>query len=151
MYDSYILSRHYPMFVEHGFPQLDIRQWPDGEWAVREFVRAPVVPSLTPWRYVLKGLRNVEISWPFIAAQLSLVDPRARGFLARHEAETARMEHERAVAENEKAERVLALGKQLSKNDDLMNDAARMGIAAFDLAHIGKTIYKERPWKLKDL
>lgn len=145
------LSPWYPMFCEMGYPQLDIKRWEDGEWAIREFIRSPVVPSLTPWRFVLTGLRNIEISRGFIERYLWQIDPRNRGFWAKDEAERKAAEKEQDYYENEKAERIMTLGKQLAKNDDLMEQAHRIGPAAFDLENIGRKIYKERPWKLKDL
>jgi hypothetical protein len=45
----------------------------------------------------------------------------------------------------------MQLGKELSKNEDLMERARRIGPAAFDLENIGRKIHAERPWKLKDL
>lgn len=151
MHDSYMLSPYYKMFVEMGFPQLDIRVFKDGEWAIREFHNAPLVPSLTKWKYVLSGMRNIEISESFIRKYLWSIDPRQKRFWE-HDDETRKKEdEERAYYENERAERTMALGKQLAKNEDLMNEAYRIGPAAFDLENIAKKIYKERPWKLKDL
>jgi hypothetical protein len=134
-----------------GYPQLDVKQWADGEWAIREFIRSPVIPSLTPWKYVLTGMRNIEITRGFIEKYLWQIDPRNKGFWEKDESEREREEKERQYFENEKAERIMQLGKQLSKNEDLMEEAYKKGPAAFDLENIGRKIYRERPWKLKDL
>lgn len=148
---SYMHSPYHHIFVELGFPQLDIKRFPSGEWAIREFIRSPVVPSLTPWKYVLTGLRNIEITKGFIEKYLWQIDPRNKAFWEKEEADRLRAEKERDYYENERAERIMQLGKQLSKNEDLMEQANRIGPAAFDLENIGRKIYKERPWKLKDL
>lgn len=145
------LSKWYPMFCEMGFPQLDIRQFEDGEWAIREFYRSPVVPSLTPWKYVLTGLRNVDISESFIRKYLWQIDPRTRAFWEREESERRKAEDERTSIENVKVDRIMRLGKQLAKNEDLMERARRIGPAALDLENIGRQIHKDQPWKLKDL
>lgn len=148
---SSFLSEWYPMFVEMGYPQLDIKRWEDGEWAIRELLRSPVVPSLTPWKYVLTGLKNVEISEGFIRRYLWQIDPRTKAFWEKDENERVTEDKRRAYYENEKAERIMQLGKELSKNEDLMERARRIGPAAFDLENIGRQIHAERPWKLKDL
>ncbi len=148
---SYMCSEYHHIFVELGVPQLDIKRFEDGEFAIREFYRSPVVPSLTRWKYVLTKLRNVEISEGFIRRYLWQIDPRTKAFWEKDEAERIERESTRAYYENEKAERIMQLGKELSKNEDLMERARRIGPAAFDLENIGRKIHAERPWKLKDL
>ena len=148
---SYMCSEYHHIFVGLGVPQLDIKRFEDGEFAIREFYRSPVVPSLTPWKYVLTKLRNVEISEGFIRKYLWQIDPRTKAFWEKDEAERVERESTRAYYENEKAERIMQLGKELSKNEDLMERARRIGPAAFDLENIGRKIHAERPWKLKDL
>lgn len=151
MYDSYMISKYHHIFVDLGFPQLDVKQFEDGEWSIREFHRSPVVPSLTTWKHVLTGMRNVEISEGFIRAYLWKIDPRTKAFWEKDESERIAEEKTRAYYENEKIERVMQLGKQLSKNEALMERARRIGPAAFDLENIGRQIHAERPWKLKAL
>jgi hypothetical protein len=139
------------MLCDMGYPELDIKQFKDGEWAIREFYRSPVVPAHTPWKYVLKGLRNIEISESFIKKYLWQMDPRNAHFWKKHEDDTKAIDLEKTRAENDKADRYMQVGKQLAKNDSLMADAAVMGPAAFDLERIGRKIYNNQPWKLGNL
>lgn len=145
------LSEWYPMFVKLGYNQLDIKRWDDGEWAIREFHRSPVVPSLTQWKYVLTGLRNIEISEGFIRRYLWQIDPRTKAFWEKDEADRVAEEARRDYYTNEKVDRIMRLGKDLSKNEALMERARKQGPAAFDLENIGMQIYRDSPWKLKDL
>jgi hypothetical protein len=146
-----MISKYHHIFVDLGVPQLDVRRWDDGSWAIREFHRSPVVPSLTPWKYVLTGLKNIEISEGFIRKYLWQIDPRTKAFWQKDDDERKEEEGRRAYYENEKAERILQLGKQLAKNEGLMERAARIGPAAFDLENIGRKIYADQPWKCKNL
>lgn len=57
----------YAWLCELGYPNLDVQQWVDGEWAIIEFYQAPVIPSITRWNFVLQGLRNIEIGRGFLS------------------------------------------------------------------------------------
>ncbi len=149
--DCSMVSDKWHIMRDLGFPQLDIKRWDDGEWAVLEYQNAPLVPSLTKWKYVLTKIRNTEITESFLRRYLWQIDPRTKAFWEKDERERVEQEKARQYYENEKAERIMALGKELAKNDDLMDKAYRMGPAAFDLENIGRKIHAERPWKLKDL
>jgi hypothetical protein len=151
MYDSYMISPYHRILVELGHPELDVKILRDGSWGIREFYRSPVVPSLTPWKWVLKNVRNELVTRSFIERWVSDLDPRNRGFLERADAESAALAKMKDDALEEKAERIMQLGKQLAHNDDLMNDAHTMGWRAFDLEHMAKRVYKHQPWKLKNL
>ncbi len=150
-YDTYICSDWHRMFCKMGNPQLDIKLFRDGEWAIREFYRSPVVPAQTPWKYVLTGLKNIEISESFIKRYLWQIDPTNRGFWERQQQLTNDQNAQRDRAESDKIDRHMQIGKELSKNDSLIRDAKIMGPAAFDLERIGRKIYKHQPWKLGNL
>lgn len=77
-----------------GYPELDVRQYADGEWSIIQYLQTPLIPSLTRWQPVLIGIRNVEISATFIkkkADELNL----ERG----HVWDGVRREEARALAE----------------------------------------------------
>lgn len=65
---SSMVSKYWFWFAEMGYPELDIVTWPDGEWAIIEYLNAPIIPPLTKWNYVLTGLRNQEITYDFLKA-----------------------------------------------------------------------------------
>ncbi len=52
-----------------GYPELDVRRYEDGEYALIQYFNTPIIPSLTKWQAVLTGIRNVEMSASFIKAQ----------------------------------------------------------------------------------
>jgi hypothetical protein len=68
------------MFCDLGYPQLDIAEWDDGEWAILQMWNAPLIPSMTKFNYVLTGLKNVEKSPSFVRQYVEIIDITRRAF-----------------------------------------------------------------------
>ncbi len=65
-YPSKMCSKYYCWTKDMGYPELDVRQFPDGSWQLIQYLNTPIIPSLTRFQPVLMGIRNVEISPSFI-------------------------------------------------------------------------------------
>ncbi len=59
---STMVSPWHRVFVDMGYPELDVITYPDGEWGIRQYHQTPLVPSMTRWSFVLQGVRNREIT-----------------------------------------------------------------------------------------
>jgi hypothetical protein len=125
--NSAMVSKYYPMFCLMGYPQLDIIRYEDGEWSIIEYENAPLVPALTKWKHVLTGLRNIEITEGFVRKYVRQIDPQFQAFWDRERERTEKMEAEKEYLETQVEEKVDAVVKQLSKNDDLKERIAKNG------------------------
>lgn len=67
-------GRWYAWCVELGYPNIDIQQWKDHEWAIIEFYNSPTIPSQTRWNFVLHGMRNIEVSAGFVTKYIHQLD-----------------------------------------------------------------------------
>jgi hypothetical protein len=133
MYCNSMTSEYYPMFCELGYPQLDVQFYDDREWAIIEFENAPLIPSLTKWRVIFSGFRNVEFNRSFVKKMIEMIDLEKKEFWERlEEEEKERLEHDQSV-ENNRLDMYEHTAKQLAKNDNLMNRAVKIGPSAFSL------------------
>ena len=129
-------SRWYPIFVRMGYPQLDIREFEDGEWAIIEMLNAPLVPSLVQWRYVLTGMRNVMITESFIEKYVRQIDPRYGEFWEREARATQKVEDEAQAAEKHRKDLQDHAFNAIRKNEDLCERIAKNGLAEMNLDKI---------------
>ena len=139
-YVSYFFTGYNTWFRELGYPLLDINRWPDGEWAILQAERTPVVPCLTRWNYVLTGLRNIEISKVFVEKYTEMLDLTKKAFWDKEDSKTKEMELEKERVEQNAQLRVDAAHKAITQNPDLMNRIAKFGIGQMDLINVVKNI-----------
>lgn len=92
--DSPMVSRHYIIFCELGYPQLDINEWDDGEWAILQYWNAPLIPTMTKFNHVLTGLKNIEKSRSFIKEYIEIIDTTRHAFWHIEEEKTKAVEDE---------------------------------------------------------
>jgi hypothetical protein len=104
--DSSFVGPHYKMMCDLGYPQLDIKQWDDGEWAILEMLNAPLVPSLTRFTYVLKKIRHTEIREGTVKRLVRSIDPAFPEFWVREAEKSISMEMEKDAAERHTEEMV---------------------------------------------
>lgn len=130
-------SPWYKWFVDLGYPNLDILRegesyWKDieetGEWHIIEFYRSPVIPCMTPWNYVLQGIRNTEISRAFVEKYVAKLDLRRKQVWDESEAKTAAMEEEQAALDRHREATADEAVKILKKNDALMDRIWKNGV-----------------------
>jgi hypothetical protein len=142
--DSPFVSQHYKMFCDLGYPQLDINEWPDGEWAILQMWNAPLVPQLTKFNYVLTGLRNIEKSQSFIEKYVELVDITRRAFWELQEDQT--LEAEKAAADKEMYFENSALKKLeiIKRTPVLMDRVQKFGMNALGFESMWRHL---EPWE----
>lgn len=137
-YQSYLVTPYNSWFRALGYPLLDVRRYEDGEWAIIQYLRSPVVPAVTPWNHVLTGLRHVDLSLSVCEKYANQLDVEKRHVWAEQE----RFEAE-AIAEAERSERhtQMIAEKQheaIVNNPGLMNRIARNGLHEINLFNIAK-------------
>lgn len=64
----------YTWCCELGYPNIDVQQWGDGEFAIIEFYHTPLIPAETRWNYVLQGMKNILITPSFIERYVRSLD-----------------------------------------------------------------------------
>jgi len=143
--DSSFVGPHYPMFVEMRYPQLDITVFDDGEWLVYEMLNAPVVPSLTQWKPILKGLRNIEINSGTVGKLIHQIDPQYPEFWAREALKTKGILGERESRIQFEEDWAEKMAPKILRNPGLMERIARFGMRELDPARIALAIAKENP------
>jgi hypothetical protein len=137
---SAMCSKYWTWFAEEGYPELDIIEYPDGEWAIIQYYSQPIIPSLTRWNFVLTGLRNIIPTKSMVIKFAKNLD------LTRKEKHAAEEEKTKAVElEAEARERhAVDLGERCSeavlKNPELMERIARNGLKEMDLLKIRSNI-----------
>lgn len=139
-YPSTWCSDWYVWFVELGYPMLDIRTWPDGEWAILQYHSKPYVPSLTKWHWVLTELRNVEITPGFVKKWIEALDQTRKEIWDREADKTAEIDREQKALERHKLEMVDRAHQAITRNDALMERIARNGFQEMDLPRIARHI-----------
>lgn len=133
-------SKYHSLFSEMGFPQLDVIEYEDGEWAIIEYLSSTVIPSLCKWNVILSGLRHMEISRGFIEnylrAQINERDcyreldeiRKARDVLSKEEVD-------------ERADRVATMATALVKRTPSVYERiAKNGLSALNLQNIAQHI-----------
>jgi hypothetical protein len=142
--DCSFVSKWYPIFCRLGYPQLDVVQYEDGEWAIIEYDNAPIIPSMTRFHHVLKGLRHIEITEGFIKRWVEQLDPRKRFLWEREQKRTEEMELEKEAQEKHTEQLATDTVKVISKNEDLKERIAKYGIGELDLERIARHIPQQQ-------
>ncbi len=142
-YPSKMVSDYHCWFRDLGYPELDLVRYPDGEWAIIQFMQTPIIPCLTKWNFVLKGLRNVELTHSFIARYVQQLD------LEKHtvweeQAKTERLALEETNYEERRAQdRAEHFVAGIRGNDAMMQRIARNGLRELNprrmLNHISRS------------
>lgn len=143
-YVSYLVTPWNAWFKEMGYPELDVVTFGDGERAIIEYLKAPVVPAQTPWNYVLTKLRNMDLGYDYLKAwadQLCLEK--------RHVWEEAKAREENAVQELLERDRrgedfINRAHKVISKNPALMERIAKNGAGELSLKSLWRHIPRSR-------
>lgn len=131
-YPSKMVSKYYCWCKDQGYPELDVVQYPDGEWALIQYMQTPIIPSLTKWNFVLKGIRNTEINPEFIrkfADQLNI----EKHTVWEEQAKCERLAHEQELYEERRVQdRADQWMKGIRNNDALMERIAKNGLRELD-------------------
>jgi len=146
--DSGMVGPYYPMMCRLGYPQLDIQRFDDGEWAILEYLKAPLTCAHTPWRYVGVGFRHVEITEAFVKRWIEEHDPMKGHIFRREEEKSAAIDAEHAAFDRYRDEVAERAAKAITHNPDLMERVARNGLHEIDLSKIARHI---RPQQLREL
>lgn len=139
---SSMVSRWHRVFVSLGYPELDVREFPDGEKMILQYMHAPIIPSLTRWQPVLQGLRNVELSASYLKHWAERLDLTKRGVW--DEVDAKDKENLRQMKEEERRAEDFATRatSAIMRNPDLVERIAKNGLKEADprriLNHVPK-------------
>jgi hypothetical protein len=126
--NSPFVGPHYDWFCELGYPQCDLHIFATGEWAILEMMNAPLVPSLTQWRWIAKGFRNIEPQKSRVAKILDRINPQKQQ-LWDEEEERSKQAEAAINAREQRAEDVAEEWTQsIVRNPDLQERIAKNGI-----------------------
>ncbi len=143
-YPSRMVSKFYCWCKDQGYPELDVIQYPDGEWCLIQYMQTPIIPALTKWNYVLKGIRNTEITPEFIkkyADQLNL----EKHTVWEEQEKSERLALEESLYEERRSEdRADQWLKGIRNNDALMQRIAKNGLRELDPRRILNNIPRYR-------
>jgi hypothetical protein len=135
-------SKYHDWFVEMGYPQLDIQKYEDGEWAIIETLNRPVVPSMTRFKVILQGMKNVEISRGFIEKYVKQIDPLRKEFWDRERRATQQAEDAVEIRERHAEDSAERAAAAIVGNDALMERITRNGLSEMNLDKIAKHVPK---------
>lgn len=130
----------YAWCVELGYPNLDVQQWPDGEWALIEFYNAPIIPGNTRWNFVLQDLRNIEITPGFLAAYTRKLDLQRQQAWADLEAKEKAQDEEKAKLDAHAEDTAERAKNVILNTPSLVERIAENGLKEMDLEKIIKHI-----------
>jgi hypothetical protein len=133
-------SRYHKWFVDLGYPQLDINEYPDGEWEIIEYLNAPIIPSLTRWNAILSGIRHVEPSFSFCRNYVRLLDTRQRYYWDMEELKSREAEMAAEDMERHAEDLVERASYAVAHNPWLMERIAQNGLSELRLSKIAKHI-----------
>jgi hypothetical protein len=149
--DSDFVGPHYRMMCELGYPQLDIKQWDDGEWAILEMLNAPLMPSYTKFHYILKKIRHVEITESNVKRLVRQIDPNYPEFWLREAQKTAAVDNEHAAKEKHSEDLVTRMCAAVTKNPDMMDRIARFGVSELNPDKIALRVAQNYPAEARKL
>lgn len=133
-------SPYYVWFCELSYPNLDIREWDDGEWAIIEYYNSPVVPSLTRWNYVLQGLKNILITPGFITKYVHQLDLHRKEVWDALDAKEKAQDEEKARVEAHAQDTAEKAKNAIMQNPGLVERIAKNGLQEMNLENIAKHI-----------
>jgi len=125
--DSPFTGPYYQWFCDLGYPQCDLHVFESGEWAILEMINAPVVPSLTQWRWIAKGFRNIEPNQSRVKRILEQIDPRKRWIWELEEKRSQELEAQQNAREERAEELATEWTDSVVRNPDLMERIAKNG------------------------
>jgi hypothetical protein len=125
-----------------GYPELDICRFEDGEWAIRQFLKAPVIPAETPWQWVLTGLKHVELS-PWVCLKYAQnLDLERKAYWAEVDRKEKEVDEEHAAADRHAQDLAERRFRAVKSNRFLMDRVVRYGPAEMSLKRIARHIPK---------
>lgn len=139
-YISAAQSKYHVWFQTMGYPELDIMQYPSGEWDIIQYYNAPIIPSMTRWQMVLGPMRNQEITYGFCAKYIQQLDIQKRAFWAREEAKTKAVLDEGEKGDKRAVEFADRATKAVMKNPELVKRIAKNGLKEIDLRYLSRRI-----------
>lgn len=143
-YVSYMVSPYNAWFRDLGYPELDVISYDDGEWAIIQYHKSPVIPHLTPWSFVLKRIRHLEKSPAVFKKYTDQLDLEKRHVWAKQDAddrELSRSLDEEDRRFEDKSKRIV---DSVMRNDDLVQRVARNGLGELSLRSISRHIPNHR-------
>lgn len=130
----------YQWCCELGYPNIDVQQWPDGEWCLIEFYNAPVIPGNTRWNFVLQGLRNIEITPGFIAHYTASLDLQKQAVWADLDAKEKAQDEEKERLDQHAQDTAERAKNIILQTPSLVERIAENGLKEMDLDKIVKHI-----------
>lgn len=144
---SYACSDDYHIFVSLGYPQLDRITYCDGEWAIREFYNRPIIPSLTKWRVVFSGFRNIEFSYSFVKKMIEMIDNQKEQYWRDlDKIERDFIEHDESI-QRSRVQNAMDVAERLMKKEKFMEAIHRIGRNAFKMENIIRGLPREHVTK----
>lgn len=126
----------YSWCVELGYSNIDIQQWPDGEWSIIEFYNAPLIPGLTRWNWVLHGMRNIEVSAGFLAKYIRQLDLQKKEAWDALDAKEKEQDEEKARLDAHAEDTAERAKNIIMQTPSLLERIAEKGIKEIDLDKI---------------
>jgi len=139
-YISYMVSPYNIWFRDLGYPELDIVEYEDGEWAIIQYLRSPVVPCLTPWNHVLTKLRHVEKSYWVCKKWAEQLDLEKRHVWEQQEASERRAREEQAFEDRRAEDWATQAFTSIRNNPGLMERIAKNGLGEIGLRQLARHI-----------
>jgi hypothetical protein len=139
-YISYMVTPYNRCFAALGYPELDIQEWDDGEWAILQYHKAPIIPSLTPWSYVLQKMRHVPKTMGTFKRWTDQLDLEKRHIWAEQEASERRARESAEADDRHQSEFRDKAFNIIKRNPHLMERVAKNGLQELKLSNISRNI-----------
>lgn len=137
---SYLESKYHKWFKELGYPQLDIQEWDDGEWAILEYIGPTVIPCETKWNYILTGLRHIEPSYGFVKNYIDTQETMTHLFRVKKDLDSLKIAEEK-MKEDRRVQDLAERATQLvRRNEAMYQRVAANGLQELNLHNIAKHI-----------
>ncbi len=133
-------SKYHHWFVELGYPQLDINEYSDGEWAIIEYLNSPVIPCQCKWNVILGGLRHIIPSFSFCEKYVQMLDTKKRYYWEMEELKSRQAEMSAEDMDKHREELSNKAFFAVRQNPFLMERIAQNGLQEMDLKNIAKHI-----------
>lgn len=141
---STMVSRWHRCFVDMGYHELDLVEYPDGEKAIIQYFNAPIVPSLTKWGFVLTKIRNTHVDYYWLKEKADALNLEKKAVWAEQDAidkEALRRTLEEDRRADDFATRMM---NNVKNNDAWMQRIARNGLKELNPLRLLNNIPKYR-------
>lgn len=143
-YTSYMVGPWNRVFRDWGYPLLDVVQQDSGEWGVIQYYKTPVIPSMTPWNWMVTPQHRYALTHGSLRQFVDQCDLEKRYVWDQMEAREKQDAEDMRREELHMTDQQRRMYQVISQNPDLMERVAKNGLGEIGLKKLMRNIPKHK-------